>query len=167
MSEIAHLGLKTNAIEIIASRFINLLFGCGLSQTWLPVIAALLLSAGLMILLPTSPWIAGAILFALLTGLVSGLTSTVAGTLPLELSGKAGCGRRLGWCTSAKHFTSATAPFAMSASMAGMGVVPSLWIVACIALIGAAAFLAIPLVLRRGVRFELGSRYSGKGTVSR
>ncbi len=151
----------------VASRFINLLFGGGLSQTWLAVIAALLLPAGLMVLLPTSPWMVGAVLFALLTGLGSGLTSIVAGTLPLELFGKAGYGRRLGWCTSAKQFTSATAPFAMSASMAEMGVVPSLWVVACIALIGAAAFLAIPLVLRRGVRLELGSRYSGDGTVTR
>lgn len=151
----------------VASRFINLLFGGGLSQTWLAVIAALLLPAGLIILLPTSPWMVGAVLFALLTGLGSGLTSIVAGTLPLELFGKAGYGRRLGWCTSAKQFTSATAPFAMSASMAGMGVVPSLWVVAFIALIGAAAFLSIPLVLRHDVGLELVSGYSGDGTTIR
>ncbi|MDB5525201.1 MAG: putative Major Facilitator Superfamily permease [Rhizobium sp.] len=134
----------------VASRFINLLFGGALSQTWLAVIAALFLPVGLLILLPTSPWIAGAIIFAVLLGLGSGLTSIVGGTLPLELFGREGYGKRLGWCTSAKQFTSAIAPVAMSASMSGIGVVPSLWAVAGIGLAGAAAFLAIPLIIRRG-----------------
>lgn len=133
----------------VASRFINLLFGGGLSQTWLAVIATLFLPLGLAILLPTSPWIVGAVAFAICMGLGSGLTSIVGGTLPLELFGREGYGKRLGWCTSAKQFTSAIAPVSMSASMSAVGVVPSLWIVALIGMVGAMAFLAIPLIPRQ------------------
>jgi predicted MFS family arabinose efflux permease len=139
----------------VASRFINLLFGGDLSQAWLAVIAALFLPLGLLILLPTSPWIVGAAFFAICMGLGSGLTSIVGGTLPLELFGREGYGKRLGWCTSAKQFTSAIAPVAMSASMSGLGVVPSLWLVALVALVGASAFLAIPFVVRRGLANEV------------
>lgn len=39
--------------------------------------------------------------------------------------------------------------------------------VACIALIGAAALLVFPLVLRRGVGLKLGGRYSGDSTITR
>ncbi|WP_455271687.1 arsenite efflux MFS transporter ArsK [Rhizobium herbae] len=133
----------------VASRFVNLLFGGGLSQTWLAVIATLFLPLGLAILLPTSPWIVGAVVFAICMGLGSGLTSIVGGTLPLELFGREGYGKRLGWCTSAKQFTSAIAPVSMSASLSAAGVVPSLWIVALIGMVGAMAFLAIPLIVRQ------------------
>ncbi|WP_341487906.1 arsenite efflux MFS transporter ArsK [Pararhizobium sp. A13] len=135
----------------VASRFVNLLFGGGLTQTWLAVIATLFLPLGLAILLPTSPWIVGAVAFAICVGLGSGLTSIVGGTLPLELFGREGYGKRLGWCTSAKQFTSAIAPVSMSASLSAVGVVPSLWIVALIGMVGAIAFLAIPLIVRQGM----------------
>lgn len=151
------LGLGTFGIYIatlfgpsqVASRFINLIFGGNLSQIWLAVISALLLPLGLAILLPTSPWIVGAVVFAIFTGLSSGLTSIVGGTLPLELFGREGYGKRLGWCTSARQFMSAIAPVSMSASMSGIGVVPSLWLVVGIALLGATAFLAIPVAARQ------------------
>lgn len=130
----------------VASRLVNLLFGRGLSQVRLAVIAAVLLPAGLVILLTTSPWFAGAVLFAICMGLGSGLTSIVGGTLPLELFGRAGYGRRLGWSTAAKQLTSAVAPFAMSLSMAGFGVTASLWVVAVIGMAGAAMFVAIAFI---------------------
>lgn len=136
----------------VASRLVNLLFGRGLSQVRLAVIAAVLLPTGLVILLTTSPWFAGAVLFAICMGLGSGLTSIVGGTLPLELFGRAGYGRRLGWSTAAKQLTSAVAPFAMSLSMAGFGVTASLWVVAVIGMAGAAMFVAIAFITpgRRG-----------------
>ena len=140
----------------VTSRFINLVFGQNLSQAWLAVIAAVMLPIGLVILLGTSPWLPGAVLFAICMGLGSGLTSIVGGTLPLELFGRRGYGRLLGWSTSAKQVTSATAPFVMSASMAGIGIVPSLWTVVVVALVGMVALAAIPLVLmlrhRRGLQ---------------
>lgn len=130
----------------VASRLINLVFGKELSQKWLAVIATILLPIGLIILLVTTPWGPGAVLFAICFGLGSGLTSIVGGTLPLELFGREGYGGRLGWCTSAKQVTSAIAPLAMSVSLGGLGVVPSLWIAVAIGAAGTVAFLAIVFV---------------------
>lgn len=132
----------------VTSRLINLVFGQNLSQAWLAVIAAVLLPLGLVVLLGTSPWLPGAIVFAICMGLGSGLTSIVSGTLPLELFGRRGYGKRLGWSTSAKQVTSAIAPFFMSASMAGLGIIPSLWTIVAVGLAGMAALAAIPIVLR-------------------
>ena len=103
---------------------------------------------GIVVLLSTMPWFAGAVVFAICTGLGSGLTSIVGGTLPLELFGRNGYGSRLGWCTSAKQVTSAIAPVLMSISMAGFGVQGSLWAVIGAGLAGAGAFALIPLVTR-------------------
>lgn len=139
----------------VASRLINLLFGGGLSQVWLAVIAAVLMPIGIVVLLATVPSLAGAVMFAILMGLGSGLTSIVGGTLPLELFGRRGYGFRLGWSTSIKQVTSALAPFAMSMSMAGMGVPASLWVVAAAGLAGAAAFAAISVAQRRQNVHEL------------
>lgn len=132
----------------VASRLINLVFGRGLSQVWLAVIAAVLMPIGIVVLLATVPSFAGAVVFAILMGLGSGLTSIVGGTLPLELFGRRGYGSRLGWSTSAKQVTSALAPFAMSMSMAGSGMSASLWVVTAAGLVGASAFALIPLFLR-------------------
>ncbi|MDQ0320253.1 MFS family permease [Pararhizobium capsulatum DSM 1112] len=132
----------------VASRLINLVFGGGLPQMWLAVIAAVLMPIGIVILLSTIPWFAGAVLFAVCMGLGSGLTSIVGGTLPLELFGRNGYGSRLGWCTSAKQVTSAIAPVFMSMSMAGIGVHGSLWVVIGAGLAGAVAFALIPLVIK-------------------
>lgn len=133
----------------VASRFVNLIFGKGLSQTWLAVIAAVLMPTGLVILLFTTPWFAGAVLFAICMGLGSGLNSIVAGTLPLELFGRKGYGSRLGWSTAAKQVMSAVAPLGMSISMAGIGVQASLWVVVAAGMAGALAFAGIVVVTRR------------------
>ncbi len=136
----------------VASRLINLLFGGGLSQTWLAVMAAVLMPIGIVILLSTTPWFAGAVIFAVCMGLGSGLTSIVGGTLPLELFGRKGYGSRMGWCTTAKQVTSAVAPVMMSMSVAGIGVHGALWVTAAAGLAGAGAFVLIPLVLRASDR---------------
>lgn len=127
----------------VASRLVNLVFGRDLPQKWLAVIATALLPIGLTILLTTTPSLPGAILFAICFGLGSGLTSIVGGTLPLELFGEAGYGSRLGWVTSARQMMSAAAPLAMSLSMAGIGVVASVWAAVAMGIAGTAAFLAI------------------------
>ncbi|MBR0556894.1 arsenite efflux MFS transporter ArsK [Ciceribacter sp. L1K23] len=133
----------------VASRFVNLIFGKGLSQAWLAVIASILMPLGLVILLSTTPWFAGAVLFAICMGLGSGLNSIVAGTLPLELFGRKGYGSRLGWSTAAKQVMSAVAPLGMSISMAGLGVEHSLWVVVATGLAGAMAFVGILIVTQR------------------
>ena len=71
----------------VASRLINMLFGGGVPQTWLALGATAALALGLAVLLLTAPSIPGAIVFAVLFGLGSGLMSIVGGTLPLELFG--------------------------------------------------------------------------------
>ena len=131
----------------VASRFVNLLFGGGLSQAWLAVIATTFLPVAILVLLISLPWIEGAVVFALFVGLGSGLTSIVGGTLPLELFGREGYGGRLGWATFARQFMSSLAPFAFSAAVAGIGVYPSLWIIGATGLVGMLAFLAIPFLV--------------------
>jgi MFS family permease len=127
---------------------VNLAFGRNLSQAWLAVIATVLLPIGLAILLVTTPWFPGAVLFAVCMGLGSGLTSIVGGTLPLELFGRRGYGKLIGWSTFAKQVPAAIAPFAMSASLSTTGVAASLWTVFVVGLVALCAFGAIPLALR-------------------
>lgn len=98
----------------VLSRLINLQFGKGLSQPMLAITAALVLPAGLAVLLLTTPWLPGVAAFAVLFGLGNGIYSIVSGTLPLVLFGSAGYGRRLGMISSSRLLASAAAPFAFS-----------------------------------------------------
>ncbi|MCA1444459.1 arsenite efflux MFS transporter ArsK [Ensifer sp. IC4062] len=133
----------------VVSRLVNMLFGRGLRQIWLALIAATLLPLALIVLLTTTPLIPGAIVFAVLFGLGSGLTSIVGGTLPLELFGREGYGARLGWVTAARQISSALAPFALAVAMAGTGVTPTLWAMAALAGIGVLTFSGIAFIMRR------------------
>ncbi|WEJ08482.1 hypothetical protein [Sinorhizobium prairiense] len=56
--------------------------------------------------------------------------------LPLELFGRRGYGKLLGWSTRAKQVSSAVAAFVMSALMAGFGILPSIWTIVIVALVG-------------------------------
>jgi MFS family permease len=127
----------------VASRLVNMLFGGGLRQTWLALGATGSLAAGLAVLLLTTPSIVGAVSFAILFGLGSGLMSIVGGTLPLELFGRAGYGGRVGWITAARQFSSAFAPFGFALMTAGLGVFPALWINVAVGTFGIVAFAAI------------------------
>src|SRR5690606_41041988 len=62
-------------------------------------------------LLLTAPDLTGAFAFAIVFGLSSGLASIVQGTLPLELFGSDGYGKRLGRLTSVRLVVSSAAPF--------------------------------------------------------
>ena len=136
----------------VVSRLINLLFGRELSQKWLALIATILIPVALIVLMVTTPSVSGAVLFAVCFGLGSGLTSIVSGTLPLELFGKAGYGSRVGWVTSAKQIMSAAAPLAMSFSIAGIGVIPSIWVTVGIAVAAALAFAAVMFLAQARIR---------------
>jgi MFS family permease len=133
----------------VASRLINMLFGGGVPQTWLALGATASLALGLAVLLMTAPSIPGAIVFAVLFGLGSGLMSIVGGTLPLELFGRAGYGAHVGWITAARQFSTAFAPFGLTFIMAGVGVFQALWFNVLIGLIGIAAFAGIALTQHR------------------
>lgn len=114
----------------VASRLVNMAFGKDLPAPTLAVISAVLMPAALTVLALTAPAIAGAVAFAIIFGLGSGLFSIVSGTLPLALFGKAGFGKRLGWISLGRLGVSAVAPFALSVALGAIGPKPSVWILA-------------------------------------
>lgn len=133
----------------VASRLINMVFGMGLRQSWLALGATGSLAAGLAVLLLTAPSLPGAVAFAILFGLGSGLMSIVGGTLPLELFGRDGYGRRVGWITAARQFSAAFAPFGFALMAAGLGVLSALWVNVTVGVLGIAAFAAIAVLQAR------------------
>lgn len=125
----------------VASRLINMAFGKDLPPPVLAVISAVLMPTALAVLALTAPAIAGAVAFAIIFGLGSGLFSIVSGTLPLALFGKQGFGRRLGWIGMGRLGVSAIAPFALSVALGSMGPKPSVWLLtaaglSCVAVFG-------------------------------
>ena len=127
----------------VASRFINLQFGRGLSQTMLGAISAAVMPAGLIVLVLTAPLPAGAALFAVLFGIGTGLSSIVAGTLPLALFGAEGYGRRQGILSSARLVVSALAPFVLSLLSGLVGTGAALWLFIGTGTASALVFLVI------------------------
>lgn len=150
------LGLGATAVMVgtlfgpsqVLSRFINMVFGGGLSQLMLAVISAVLLPAALVILITTAPSVTGALVFAVVFGLGSGLNSIVQGTLPLALFGSEGYGRLQGQVMSARLVVSSTAPFALAFLMSNIGISWSLSITAMFGAAAVAAFLAITRLTR-------------------
>lgn len=125
----------------VASRLVNMAFGKDLPAPTLAVISAVLMPAALTVLALTAPAIGGAVAFAIIFGLGSGLFSIVSGTLPLALFGKAGFGKRLGWISLGRLGVSAVAPFALSVALGAIGPKPSVWLLtaaglSCVAVFG-------------------------------
>lgn len=135
----------------VASRLLNMVFGGRLSQTTLSVIAAALLPVALILLLTSSPFLPGVVIFAILFGLGSGLASIVGGTLPLELYGRSEYGARLGWVTAARQFSSAFAPFGFAFLMRALGIGPALSVEIALGAAGAILFAAVALLSLRGL----------------
>jgi len=136
----------------VLSRLVNMLVGRDLRATWLAVIAAALLPAGLAVLLATAPSLPGAVVFAVLFGLGSGFTSIVSGALPLYLLGRDRYGARLGWLSSARQVASAIAPFLLAVAMGALGVGGALWVFVALGLVAVSVFVAVEaLVPRRAV----------------
>lgn len=122
----------------VLSRFINMIFGKGLRQTHLAIFAAALPPAGLFVLALGAPNYVAGVLFAILFGLGSGLTSITSGSLPLELFGSDRYGVRLGWLSSSRQIASAIGPFLLAILMTSIGVPSAL---AVVILLGAASTL--------------------------
>lgn len=129
----------------VASRFINMIFGAGLSQLSLAIISAGLLPVALILLLATAPSFAGAMLFAVLFGMGNGLYSIVGGTLPLVLFGAQGYGARQGQITSVRLIVGSVAPFAFALMMQHA---EATWTLLSTGILGAGAVLAL-LAIRR------------------
>ncbi|MCZ7858862.1 arsenite efflux MFS transporter ArsK [Agrobacterium salinitolerans] len=129
----------------VLSRFVNMVFGSGLSQLTLALISAVLLPAALIILIAAAPSVPGALVFAVVFGLGSGLSSIVQGTLPLVLFGSQGYGKRQGQILSIRLVISSTAPFVLAFMMNEVGVA---WALSVAALLGSAAVAAFIGILR-------------------
>jgi MFS family permease len=127
----------------VLSRFTNMVFGVGLSQLTLALISAVLLPSALVILIVTAPSVPGALVFAVVFGLGSGLSSIVQGTLPLALFGSEGYGKRQGQVLAIRLVISSTAPFILAFLMENIGVSWSLTVAAIVGATGVLAFVAI------------------------
>ena len=133
----------------VLSRFANMVLGGNLPPLALATIAATLIPLGVMILTLTAPSVAGAMAFAVVFGLGSGLFSIVTGTLPLMLFGSDGYGRLQGKVMAARLIVSATAPFALAFAMAHIGTLWSLAITTALGACAIVAFLGIARLERR------------------
>lgn len=127
----------------VLSRFTNMVFGGGLSQLTLALISAVLLPSALVILIVTAPSVPGALVFAVVFGLGSGLSSIVQGTLPLALFGSEDYGKRQGQVLAIRLVISSTAPFILAFLMENIGVSWSLVVAAVVGAIAVLAFVAI------------------------
>ena len=127
----------------VASRLINMGFGKALPATALAVVSAITMPLALGILALSAPSTTGAVAFAIIFGLGSGLFSIVSGTLPLAIFGKAGFGKRLGWIGMGRLGLSALAPVALSVAMGAIGPKPALWLLVVAGLMCVAVFAEV------------------------
>jgi hypothetical protein len=136
------------------SRFINMVFGGDLSQLTLALISAILLPAALVILIATAPSVPGALVFVVVFGLGSGLSSIVQGTLPPALFGSEGYGQRQGQVMAVRLVISSTAPFALAFMMENIGVSWSLSVAAVLGGVAVATFFGIMRLMRTFAQAE-------------
>ena len=120
-----------------------MIFGRDLSQLTLALISAVLMPGAVALLTLTAPSLSGALAFAVLFGLGSGLNSIVQGTLTLALFGSDGYGQRQGQVLAVRLVVSSAAPFAMAFMMENIGVPAALMFTAALGSISIAAFLGI------------------------
>lgn len=156
---LAALGLGTSAVLVgtifgpsqFASRLINMVIGHRLSAMTVAIVStALIPFAYMMLLLPQPvPLIAGAILFATLFGMGSGLNSIVQGTLPLALFGHHGYGEILGKITSSRLIVSSVTPFIFAFLLEQFGPRTALSVVAFVGGLGVIAFIMVARLVKR------------------
>ena len=127
----------------VLSRLINMVFGAELPPPTLAVIASVLEPVAIAILLLSAPSVPGAIAFAIIFGLGSGLGSIIQGTLPLHLFGKEGYGELVGRIAAVRLIVSAVAPFVFAFLMEHLDAVHALALTAALGVASIASFLWI------------------------
>lgn len=145
------LGLGASAVMVstlfgpaqVLSRFTNMMLGRNLPALQLALITSGILPLAVVILALTRPSSPGAMLFAVVFGLGSGLSSIVIGTLPLVLFGSQGYGTRQGHVTLVRLGLSAAAPFSLAALMQATGPDLVLWSLIGLGLLAFIFFLAL------------------------
>ena len=132
----------------VASRLFSLMSGNKLQPLSLAIISSGLMASAIAILLWSGSWLTGALAFAIVFGLGSGLSSIAQGTLPLALFGSMGYGERVGKSTAVRLVASSAAPFVFAFIMHWLGMGPSLAICVVVGLMAAVSFALIQLQLR-------------------
>ena len=145
------LGLGTMAVVVgtlfgpaqVLSRLVNMVFGAELPPPTLAIIASVFEPLAIAILLLSAPSVPGAIAFAIIFGLGSGLGSIIQGTLPLHLFGKEGYGELVGRIASVRLLVSAMAPFVFASLMEHLDAAHALALTAALGVAAIATFLWI------------------------
>jgi MFS family permease len=132
----------------VASRLVNMLFGSGLTPPALATLSAILIVGAVVVLQLSGTWFPGAVAFAVMLGLGSGINSIAQGSLPLWLFGSEGYGALTGRMAAVRLIAGAAAPFAFSFLVSGIGIGGTLAINAGLGTLGIIAFLAIALASR-------------------
>ena len=133
----------------VAMRGIQIFFGKYSTPLAMTLVALVFLPLGLAILAVSAPSLTGAIIFAVLVGLASGLKSIVQGTLPLAVFGRRGYGSRVGIMSGARYVAAALAPFAFSWFSEFTTTRISALTFAVIGVVGLLCFIDVIIVMRR------------------
>ena len=148
---LAQLGLGASALFVstlfgpaqVLVRFVNMLIGATRHPMAATFIALAMLPLAISVLALSTPWVAGAVAFAILFGFGAGLKSIVQGTLPLALFGSASYGARLGIMAAVRQVLAASAPFALAFAAEAAGATTALWATAAIGVMGLVCMLVV------------------------
>ncbi|MBL0372371.1 arsenite efflux MFS transporter ArsK [Rhizobium sp. KVB221] len=135
----------------VLSRFINMIFGSNLSPPLLSILSASFIVSGIVVLVASGGWLVGAVAFAILLGLGSGLNSIVQGSLPLWLFGSEGYGALTGKMAAIRLVAGAAAPFTFAAFTENLGISISLTLTALLGGVGLVGFEAVRRLAGRSV----------------
>ncbi|MCO5734552.1 arsenite efflux MFS transporter ArsK [Rhizobium sp. SSA_523] len=127
----------------VLSRFTNMIFGRNLGALQLAVLTALFAPLSILVLELTYPFTPGAMLFAVIFGFGSGLSSIVFGTLPLALFGSEGYGARQGQISLVRLAASALSPFGLAVILQRAGPDMVLWSLIGLGLVALCFFIAL------------------------
>ena len=133
----------------VLSRLVNMLFGRDFSPVLLATLSAILVAAAIAVLVLSGSWLPGAVLFALLLGLGSGINSIAQGSLPLWLFGSQGYGALTGQMAAARLVTAAAAPFIFALMTERAGTQVALAVSATLGGAAIFAFIATWTLLRK------------------
>jgi MFS family permease len=132
----------------VGGRLIEMLFGSGVQPVTTAWTSALLMPAGLALLMVGGMTATLAGLFAVAYGASMGLGSIVRGTVPLQLFGPAGYGAMLGKLSAPGLAVKAAAPLAFAVLIERAGPLPGTMLLVVLSGVAAAALF----LLARGVR---------------
>lgn len=124
-------------------RFVNMNAASARHPLTVTLISSAMLPLAVVALALSAPTVSGAIIFAILLGFGSGLSSIVHGTLPLALFGRVAYGERLGRIASAQLLSNSVAPFVLVFLIENAGPTAALATMIGVGAVGLLAFLAI------------------------